>query len=77
MDENVWSKGGEKKLGKCKLKEGVNSMQMKRRQQRENVLMTVTLAANTLPPKGALGNAENRPKPLSCDQWEPDVDNFH
>lgn len=39
--------------------------------------MTVTLAANTMSPGGVESNAVNWPSPLSCDQWEPDMDNFH
>lgn len=39
--------------------------------------MAVTLAANTMSPRGVEGNVVNRTSPLSCDQWEPDMDNFH
>lgn len=47
-------------------------------QQRENVLTTITLAANTdISQGGIVGNAVNRPSPLSCGQWERGLDNFH
>lgn len=51
--------------------------QMDTNQQSGNTLKAVTVVANTAPPVGTAGNADSRPRLLSCGRWEPDMENFH